>query len=188
MLTELDRWAKQVSSYTLKHIKTFHARRAEFGSLARFRVTAMLTCLTRDLGVRYNPERISDPDNFADPQDSFIHGLLGPRRMGTCASLPVLLTALGRRLRYPIKLVLAPQHCFCRWDSSEERFNIEYHQGGLNSHPDEHYGEWPIRWTQGMDEHNRVRPTYLLSLTPQQELAYCAQMRAYQLVVQRCFI
>lgn len=181
MLALLDFWAKQVAAYTVKHMVAYRAHAAEFGSLARFRITAMIQCLNEEIGIRYNPARITDPDNFDDPEDSFIHGLLGPRRMGTCASLPVLLTALGRRLGYPLKLVLVPTHCLCRWDSPQERFNIEYHAKGLNSQPDEHYYEWPMQWTPDMNPQERERPTYLISLTPQQDLAVCALNRAHQL-------
>lgn len=181
MLARLDDWAKRIAAFTLKNIGVFHARRGEFGFLARYKITAMLHCLTREIGVRYNPERITDPDNFDDPADSFIHGILGPRRLGTSASLPVLLTSLGRRLGYPLKLVLAPSHCFCRWESSKERFNIEYHNEGFNSHSDQHYREWPQPWTAALQKHERKQPTFLISLTPTQELSYCAFTRACQL-------
>ncbi len=33
---------------------------------------------------------------------------------GTCVSMPVLYTAVARRLGYPVKLVLAKGHAFCR--------------------------------------------------------------------------
>jgi hypothetical protein len=103
--------------------------------------------------------------------------------MGTCASLPVLLTALGRWLGYPLKLVLAPGHMFCRWDSPGERFNIEYNEQGLNSHPDEFYQEWPHPWTPEMHEQERKCPEFLVSLTPQQELAHFARTRSTSLGV-----
>lgn len=181
LLARLDAWAKQVAAFTLRNIRIFHARRGEFGFLARYQITAMLHCLTKEIGVRYNLERIADPDNFDDPEDSFIHGILGPRRLGTCASLPVLLTSLGRRLGYPLKLVLSPSHCFCRWQSSKERFNIEYHNEGFNSHSDQHYREWPRPWTDRFSKHERKQPMYLISLSPPQELSYCAFTRACQL-------
>jgi hypothetical protein len=181
MLATLDAWAERVGAFTRESLPRYHSRPAQFGSLARFKVTAMIRVLAREIGVRYNPARITDPENFTDPEDSFIHGLLGPRRMGTCASLPFLLTALGRRLNYPLKIVLAPAHCFCRWDGLDERFNIEWHADGLNTHPDEHYRHWPHEWTPKVIEDQRARPTFLVSLTPQQELAHCAHTRAAQL-------
>lgn len=183
MLATLDTWAKRIADHTLKSIRVFHKYRSDFGTLARFRITAMLQALTREFGVRYNPDRIADPHVWTDPEDSFLHGVLGPRRTGTCSSLPVLLTALGRRMGYPLKLVLAPGHVFCRWDTPGERFNIEYHERGLNSHPDEHYQEWPFPWPPELYERERKCPEYLVSLNPQQELALFATLRSHSLDV-----
>jgi hypothetical protein len=181
MLATLDAWAKRIADHTLKSIHVFHKHRSDFGTLARFRITAMLQALTREYGVRYNPDRIADPHVWTDPEDSFLHGVLGPRRIGTCSSLPVLLTALGRRMGYPLKLVLAPGHVFCRWDTPGERFNIEYNERGLNSYPDEYYKEWPVSWTPELRERERTCPENLVSLTPQQELAFLAALRSHSL-------
>jgi hypothetical protein len=82
-----------------------------------------------------------------------------------------------------LKLVLSPGHVLCRWDSPEERFNIEFHAHGLNSLPDDHYKESPIKWSPELRERERVNPMYLISLTPQQELSHCAFNRACQLDV-----
>jgi hypothetical protein len=181
MLAQLDAWAKRIADHTLKSNRVFRNNRSEFGTLARFQMTAMLQVLTREFRVRYNPARIADPHVWTDPADSFLHGLLGPRRTGTCSSLPVLLTALGRRMGYPLKLVLAPGHVFCRWDTPEERFNIEYNERGLNSFPDEYYKEWPVSWTPELRERERTGPENLVSLTPQQELAFLAALRSHSL-------
>lgn len=184
MLSLLDSWVKGAADHVVRSAGRFHRHRARFGgSLARFRMTLVVEYLTRECGIRYSPERVADPDNFDDPADSFIHGLLGPQRTGTCASLPVLLVAVGRRLGYPLRLVHAPAHCFCRWETPEERFNIEWHEEGLNTHPDDFYYGWPVRWTPQMHEREARRPVFLQSTTPQQDLAYCAQLRAAQLSI-----
>jgi Transglutaminase-like superfamily len=183
MLKTLDVWAERVADHTTRRIGLYHKNPARFGSVSRFRITAMVHVLTSEFNLHYSPERSVDPDNWENPEDSFIHGPLGPRRAGTCANLPVLLTAIGQRLGYPLKLVLAPGHCFCRWDSPEERFNIEYERGGLNSPPDEHYRVWPKKWTPEYIESHRKRPIYVVSLTPQQDLSYCLHERAHHLDV-----
>jgi transglutaminase superfamily protein len=183
MLKTLDVWPQRVAEHTSKRIGLFHKNRERFGSLARFRITAMIHVLTSEFNVHYNPDRITDPGDWSDHGDAFIHGALGPKRHGTCASLPVLFTAIGRRLGYPLYLTIMGNHCFCRWDSPEERFNIEYSHGGLNSHSDEHYKHWPQEWTPEVYEYQRKRPCWLMSLTPQQDLAYCAHTRATQLSV-----
>jgi hypothetical protein len=77
MLATLDAWAKRIADHTRKSIHVFHKYRSDYGTLARFRITAMLQALTREFGVRYNPERIADPDVWTDPEDSFLHGVLG---------------------------------------------------------------------------------------------------------------
>jgi hypothetical protein len=183
LLATLDNWTKCVADFTARSHGHYLKNRKLFGSYARFKVAAMLHALSRECGVRYNPDRIADPDNFDDPADSFLHGILGPRKMGTCASLPVLLVAVGRRLDYPMHQVLSPGHCFCRWDGQGERFNVEWNEDGLNSHDDEHYRNWPQPWTLRLHEKELAKPTFLINLTPAQELAYCAHTRAAQLSV-----
>jgi len=133
-----------------------------------FRVVAMMNVLWRGLGVHYNRERIDDPEEFTDSRDDFIHGIVEGRG-GTCASLPVLFTAVGRRLGYPIRLVKTSGHLFARWDDpTGERFNVEINDTGLNSHPDEYYLNWPfdLRRTNWSTE-----TKFLRSLTPRDELA-----------------
>ncbi len=182
-LQTLDEWAAHIRKQTARNLPHYHANRAQFKSRARFNMGTLIQTLRRDFGIHYNPDRIATPDNFDDPADSFIHGLVGPRRSGTCASIPVLLTAIGRRLGYPLKLVLAPRHCFCRWETPEERFNFDYHEQGFNSSPDEYYHEHPMKWSPALHDRERIRPTFLISLTPQQELAHFAFTRASQLDV-----
>jgi hypothetical protein len=185
MLKLLDICARRCG----KHIAqmTPHYRPSgTFDSLNKFRVGAMAEVLVRQLGVKYNPmindgKLGTEGKEITDPADTFIHGVLGPRRSGACASLPVVLVALGRRLGYPLKWVLAPAHTFCRWDSPEERFNIEYDECGIRFHDDEHYKQWPYKWPLQAHEKERRRPFWLVSLTPRQELAELAWSRAYHL-------
>ena len=184
-LQTLDEWATHIRKKTARALPLYHAHRDRFASRAQFNLAVLIEALTRDFGIRYNPEFVGEPMErpppLIDPADTFIHGILGPRRMGTCASLPVVIVALGRRLGYPLKLALAPQHAFCRWDSARERFNIEFNEAGLNSHPDEHYREWPFKWPPQLHERERARPYFLVSMTSQQELATFAFNRAVSL-------
>ena len=143
-----------------------------------FRVVAMMNVLWRGLGVHYNQERIDDPEAFTDSRDDFIHGIIEGRG-GTCASLPVLLAAVGRRLGYPLKLVTTARHLFARWDDPfGERFNIEINKTGLNTYPDEHYLSWPvdIRRTKWETE-----TKFLRSLTPREEVAHVWAKRGHNL-------
>jgi len=94
---------------------------------------------------------------------------------GTCCSMPVLYAAVARRLRYPVKLVHANAHLFCRWDGKETRFNIEGTGKGLSFFPDEYYHKWPLPITDDQVQ----RGEYLASLTPAQELAGFFACRAW---------
>jgi hypothetical protein len=135
--------------------------------------------LKTGLGVRYNLELVSSPDEFTDSRDDFIHGIIEGRG-GTCASLPVLFAALARRLGYPLKLVKTVRHLFCRWDDAAgERFNIEVSNGdGMDCHPDDYYRQWPV-------PHEQIPPQFtsgfLLSLSPREEVANAWAKRGHLL-------
>jgi hypothetical protein len=143
-----------------------------------FRVVAMMNILWRGLGAHYNRERIDDPDEFTDSRADFLHGIAAGRG-GTCASLPVLLAAVGRRLGYPLKLVTTALHLFARWDDpAGERFNVEINETGLNTHPDEHYSTWPVD-IRGTKWETETR--FLRSLTPREEVAHTWAKRGHNL-------
>lgn len=127
ILAKLDEWAAKVKFETLRHLyRVTDPRYAEHynHSEARLRAEFIVQCLQEDCGVRYNPDRIYEPD-FRDSRDMFLHGMLPGANGGTCASMPVMYVAIGRRLGYPMKLVATREHLFCRWDDGKERFNIE---------------------------------------------------------------
>ena len=132
--------------------------------------------------MEYNPDRItpvgvfeSNEAFFADSRDVFIHGLIADRRrMGTCASLPVLYVAIGRRLGYPLKLVPAKNHLFVRWESTRERFNVDATGRGMNRHEDDHYRHWPLPITPEEEQEFG----YLKSMTATDELTAFLALRA----------
>jgi len=182
VLSILDGWAARIRAETERHFYRFRRNPAEYqNSEGYFRVLLMAVVLHEDFGVRYNPAKIGTPGEasasdgfFADPRDVFIHGLLGPSRMGTCSSMPVLYVALGRRLGYPLKLVTTKGHLFVRWEAQSERFNIEVTGRGVNRYDDEHYRHWPFELT---DEEIAANG-YLKSLTPDEEHAVFLSIRA----------
>lgn len=92
------------------------------------------TVLAQDLGIRYNPElalpqldgKIPTLAEGANAKDVFIHGLLEGNHFGTCASMPVLVVALGRRLGYPVNLAGAKYHLYVRYEEPNgKHFNVE---------------------------------------------------------------
>ncbi len=179
---ELDRWAAYVKRETDQNLYRFHTDPANFeDSEAYFRVLTLITVLQRDLGVHYNPERINEPD-FTKSKDLFIHGMIGDDNGGTCVSMPALTVAVGRRLGYPLKLVVTKGHVFARWDAPDHpaaslrgRFNVECASRGLHTYEDEHYANWPFTLSEAEIESG----WYLQSLTPAEELAVFLINRGY---------
>lgn len=195
----LNRVANRVHIETLRHSYQFRERPEDFeNSPAYFCMLVMATVLRKEFGVRYNPDRIRDPKfqdpncfdpDFSDSRDLFIHGMIGGPG-GTCASMPVLFVAVGRRLGYPLKLVKAKGHLFVRWDdpngekwSPGARFNIEATSEGLWCPPDEHYMKWPVPIT----EQELARGIYLRSLEPKEEVAMFRATRAICLWENGCY-
>lgn len=169
-LAKLDEWAAKVKSETQRHLYrvkdpkyTEHYR----GSEARLQAEFIVQVLQEDCGVRYNERRIYNP-NFASSPDLFIHGLLPGGDGGTCASMPVIYVAIGRRLGYPMKLVQAREHLFCRWDGGGERINVEgASNGGVSYLDDDHYRTWPKQLT----DEDIASGVFLTSMTATQELS-----------------
>lgn len=163
----LDYWAKCVRQATEHHLPKFHADPGKYqNSEAFYQALCLVTILQRDLGVTYNPAKKS-PDVPFDTADSFIHGVLQGSG-GTCATMPVVYAAVGRRLGYPIRLVKAPRHLLARWDGpGGERFNIEATAMGLACPPDDYYRtgcyEMPRIVEKGFG--------FLVSMTPRTEVA-----------------
>ena len=165
---KLDDWA-DVAEHGIRRVwkKRLAGERSDLTG-DQFRVMVMITVLQRSLGVKYNWAFSHGEYDATDSRNLFIHGLLTGHG-GTCVTMPVLYAAIGRRLGFPIRLVGAKQHTFCRWDDGNgERFNIEATSPGFNLRPDEFYHTWPQPITQIELE----RGDYLHSLTPREELAF----------------
>jgi hypothetical protein len=171
-LDSLDACAGLVRHYTDLALEQFF--RADPGKFKNsepfFRAVCLITALQRHCGVRYNPDKIPEDAPFG-PEDTFLHGIIHGNG-GTCASMPVMYAAVGRRLGYPIKLAHAQGkvwgHRFARWDEPDgDRFNIEATASGLSSPSDDYYrtGLYAVS-----ADHER-RGHLLRSLTPTEELA-----------------
>jgi hypothetical protein len=179
----LDEAARQVDLQTRARFEEFTRNPGAFdNSLGHFCCHYLLRTLQELLGVKYNPARVTDSDfqnplcinpDFRDARDLFIHGMMGGPG-GTCASMPVLYVAVGRRRGYPLKLVEAPGHLFFRWDDPEgkrfgvpEVLNVEGAGDGIGFYPDDFYRTWPREW-RPIEENSGC---YLKSLSPAEELA-----------------
>ena len=173
-LDKIDEYAETVRHATSMNVPLFTAQPQRFDySLGKFYMAVLCTTLQRECGVAYNPALEKNPDDGRRAEDQFIHGIThGPG--GTCATLPVLYAAVGRRRGYPLKLVQGSRHLFLRWDESgststlaRDRFNIETTAKGFVSEPDGFYLGWPF----SRQESDEKRPDDFKSLTPRQELA-----------------
>jgi tetratricopeptide (TPR) repeat protein len=177
-LAKLDSWAERIRVETRRHLYRAHDPRfAEHyqGSESRLRAEMLAQVLQQDFGARYNPQRIREPD-YRNAKDLFIHGMIEDANGGTCVSMPVLYAAVGRRLGYPLKLVLGKGHVFVRWEGGGERFNIEVTgTGGTDFYPDEHYKSWPQKLIAG----ELATGHYLKSLGAREELAVFLAARGH---------
>jgi hypothetical protein len=90
----------------------------------------------------------------------------------------------GRRLGYPLKLVEAKDHLYCRWDDifgqsfPPERFNIEGAGQGFGMYPDSHYENWPRKAA----DFERQAGVYGRPLTSREELAGFVTTRGHCLL------
>ena len=182
-LSTLDDWAKHAEKEIERNFYRFQSDSEQFqNSEAQYRMAMLLTVIQQDFNVCYNPKLIAKPsiENLQDKgfyenaADIFLQGILSSSRMGSCSSMPVLYVALARRLRYPVKLVAAKGHLFCRWDSKAERLNVEGTSRGVNFHDDEFYKGFPFP----IAEEEIARGQYLKSMCSAEELAVFLSIRA----------
>jgi len=180
-IATLNQWAQRIRLETERHLYRFHNSPTEFqNSEAYFRMLMMAQVLCEDFGVHYNPASLHFSWNLdrAEPlvaADWFLPGVLGPARSGTCASMSVLYVALGRRLGYPMYLVLAPGHVLARWASADgkERFNIEATEDrGFGSPPDDYYIATARAHGVPFHERDLASGLFMVNLSPSEEAAF----------------
>jgi hypothetical protein len=172
----LDKLAGWVGRYTDHCLALRLPEETEFTE-AQTRMRCLATVVWKGAGICYNPAKIPEdaPWHLAD---SFIHGAIYGEG-GTCATLPIIYTAVGRRLGYPLKLATAwgPKwnHLFCRWDDTTgERFNVEVGFTGTSFPSDDYYRRF------GLDQEREEAGLFLKSLTPREELAGFMAERAHR--------
>lgn len=184
-LKTLDQWADLVKQNEKKYAPGFYANREKYdGSYEKFRAVNLGLTLKNDLHCGYNAELVSsgamddiqDMRFFKNSKDLFLHGFI-EQRTGSCSSLPVLMTAVGRRCGYPLYLVTCKGHLFCRWDDGKQRFNIETACPGVDTQLDESYKQWPHPATEEEIESEG----YLKNLTSLEELGVFCDLRGANL-------
>ena len=181
-VSTIDQWAEVVKAAEKKYLPAYYRNPAKYeNSLAKFKAIYLVLSIQEDLKCGYNMELIRSGAMrdirslrfFKDSRDLFLHGLVD-RQKGSCASLPVLVVALGRKCGYPLYLVTTKGHLFVRWDDGNEIFNIEVSTTGTDIYPDEHYHNWPFPTS----EEERKREKYLQNHTPHGEFGLFMHTRA----------
>ena len=176
--SRLDEYARSVRHWTDQSMWDFRQNPDKFeNSQAKFRVLLLISVLQKEFGVHYNDRGERNCD-FTNSKNPFIHGMIDDANGGTCASMPVMYVAIGRRLGYPMSLVLAKTHIFARWDDGRERFNIEGTNARFDDHPDSYYRKWP----HPISDTELKQGWYLKPLNPAEELAVFLQNRACCLI------
>jgi len=201
-----DASSERVKSETERHLYRVrdprwadHYRHSEPYLRAEF----LLQVLQEDLGIKYDMTA-KDNFDFGDSRVAFIHGMIPAKGQAvadvsgdTCASMPVLYVAVGRRLGYPLRLVTTKGHVFVRWDGEchpnpgwRERLNVEGAGHGFGTFDDDYYMSWPYKVTEAEVKANR----WLKSLAPREKLAtflaargHCATDNGALRLAARCF-
>ncbi len=162
-LRTLDAWTHHVERETKRNFHHFLERPKEFNeSIPYYQMGMMGTVLAEDLRIQYNPERerqlLEKPVNeqsveeanrfFSSSADVFLHGLLTGKHYGTCASMPFLYAAIGRRLGYPVTIAARKYHLYVRYEGGNgEHLNMEATENrGFATPTDEEYrnGAYPM--------------------------------------------
>jgi hypothetical protein len=190
-VSTLDAWARHVERETKRNFHHFASRPEEFNrSLPYYQMGMLGTVLAEDLKIQYNPEReqqlLGQPVSsqtieqekafFSSSKDVFIHGLLTGRHTGTCASMPFLYAAIGRRLGYPVTIAARKYHLYVRYDAGNgAHLNIEATENrGFATPTDEEYRNGPYPMTQQEIEDNG----WLRPLSNKEILGICLLNRA----------
>ena len=186
-LARLDRLTDQARAFIERHIHNYRRDPTYGHSEAMWRMGMLVTFIKRDFGATYHPgardDLLAGIDDapLTDSREVFIHGLLDDdpkRRWGTCASIPVLIAAVARRLRYPVGLALARQHVYAKWEGREV-FNIEASgPAGMTVHSDDHY-RGALRG--GLTPEQVRSGHYLRTLFPAEEFAVFLKHRVWAL-------
>jgi len=133
-LTRLD----NLTAYVKRTMdRNFHLQKAhpDYGHCEpMWRIASLVTSVKRDFGACYDPvirDEIAagTSTSISDSSKMFINGLLADdpkQRWGTCASIPALITAVARRLHYPVGLAVCGRHIYAKWEGRDGLcFNIE---------------------------------------------------------------
>ena len=131
----VDEWARAIKEKNTRDEREGNGAALLKENRKEWLAGGMALMLAGTYGIKYTTERL----DMLKPEQTYAHGVIDSR-MGTCASMPVLYTAIGWRLGWPIKEVVSQDHCWARWDDGiapekgGERFNLEATTVGIAGH------------------------------------------------------
>jgi len=132
----VDGWTDRFRFWLMTVEPAFHKTPARWkNDLAFFRMGMLAQFLDEQIGVAYVKEHKASLMRdrkagrkpqilYTNPGHLLLHGLLDTRQ-GTCASLPTLQVAIGRRMGWPVALACVGSHYVCRYDDGKKVHNIE---------------------------------------------------------------
>jgi hypothetical protein len=171
----MDVWADDLRQRLPKAEAKFHKTPGDWeGDIRLFRLGVVCWYISSVLGVRYrDDQREAQTVAYCDPADLFLYGVMDSR-LGTCANMAVLFLALIWRLRWPVHLVVASNHLFCRFEDGKVRYNVEAtnFERGFRVPGDDYY-----RKQFGVPDVAVRCGSDLRSLTPRETLAWYLGLR-----------
>jgi hypothetical protein len=181
-LTRLDSLADYIKGSIERTYRVYGPSAQYSFSKQKTWMATLITRMKQGFGAAYSPSAKADLDAgveaaLTNASEIFINGLLHAdpkRRLGTCASIPVLATAIARKLGYPVRLACAYRHRYCRWEDNGHSFNIEASNPmGMAVQSDEHYRQH----RGGLPASVSHSTFHFRSLTPAEEFASFMQER-----------
>jgi len=178
----LDGWAEQFGRWLPTAAHAFAETPEKWKHDERlFRLGMLAQFLDQQVGIAYDQaqrqaqKRGVKEVRYTDPGDLFLHGLIDTKR-GTCANMPVLHVAMGRRLGWPVSLACVKSHFVCRYDDGQVVYNIEATdtgRGGFAAGNDADYIK-----TEGLSERAVASGSDLRELTAREMLGAFVALRA----------
>ena len=178
----VDGWTDQFRRWlpTVEH--AFKKSPAKYQNDVNFFRLGMLSqFLDEQVGIAYVEQQKTDQKRgvkevrYTDPGDLLLHGLIDTKR-GTCATMPALHVAIGRRLGWPVSLACAKSHYVCRYDDGKAVYNMEATdtgRGGFAAGSDSDYME-----SEGISRKAVACGSDLQKLTAREMLGVFVQSRA----------
>ena len=142
----VDKWTRQFSLKLKESEQIFNSSPHLWkNDIDLFRFGMLASFLEHEIGVDYNEDqKFIKKGRYTNPGDLFLYGLIDTRR-GSCANMPTLHVAIGRRMGWPVSLACIGHHFVCRFDNGEKVYSLEataVGRGGYSIGTDKECIQW----------------------------------------------